>query len=384
MNILFFYTETIDPYRGGVERVTHTLAEYFIRNGHHVFVLGQHKNGASLPYQYFLPNSKKLITEENIDFLRAFIQDNSINVIINQGALFEESAKFINTICNTEVKIFSVIHNSILATVQNAYVVYGVKLKKLHLEFIVHLLQFKVIKRFICIIYKLKKRNHYRNLIKNSKYLILLSEAFFPELKDIVGDISFNNVIAIANPTVFTNDKSAKEKIVLYVGRINKVQKRVDILLDVWSKVYHKNTDWVLKVVGDGESLSELKGVVKAQNIRNITFEGVQDPKSYYDVASIFCLTSSFEGLPMTLIEAMSHKVVPVIFNSFATAPQMIKNGVSGCLVTAFDVDEYCEALSNLMSNQNLLTSLSNEAYNASLSYDIDIIGQKWIKLFKE
>ena len=44
MNILFFYTEGINPQRGGVQRVTNSLADYFCEQGNLVYFLGQHKD----------------------------------------------------------------------------------------------------------------------------------------------------------------------------------------------------------------------------------------------------------------------------------------------------------------------------------------------------
>ncbi len=54
-----------------------------------------------------------------------------------------------------------------------------------------------------------------------------------------------------------------------------------------------------------------LKEMAHKLNLKNISFEGFQEPEPYYARSSLFCLTSTFEGFGLVLAEAMQHGCVP-------------------------------------------------------------------------
>lgn len=384
MNILFFYTETIDPLNGGVERVTYVLSEYFIKKGHNVYLLGFHENSVSLKHQSYLPDSNHLNSKNNIKFLNNFIIENKINIIINQGALLEESVSFINSVKNKDVKIFSVIHNSLLSTINNIHIVYESILKQKHLGYLVNIIKISFFKKLIRYVYILKKRRHYKNLLENDGKLVLLSDTYFSELSTIIGEFNQNKVVAIPNPTSKVNPSLVKSKIVLYVGRINRSQKNLDLLLQIWAKIWKDIEDWSLVIVGDGEDVDKLKNYAKELSLQNIHFEGKRDPMPYYDKAPIFCMTSAFEGFPMTLIEAMSFGDVPILFNSFSSAPRIINNEINGFLIPPFDTNKYANKLKDLIINESLINQMSEQILDSIKIYDIERIGNQWLDLFYE
>lgn len=382
MNILFFYTESINPTRGGVERVTYTLSNYLCEKGHSVFFMSQHVDSdVDDSRQYILPCDKVLLCKENIDYMSSFSYIRGINIIINQGALNQESATFIQSCSFKNIRIISVIHNSLLAFADNFGIIHEKELFRWKLGFLTRLIDSNALRILLRYLYRIKKKNHYRQLIENSDALILLSRFYKDELKFLTGYDS-KNVIAIPNPVCLPMDGGEKEKIALYVGRVNSAQKRVGTLIDIWSKVRHK--DWTLIIVGEGESLPELERRVKEENISNIIFTGRCDPHAYYRKASIFCMTSSFEGLPMTLIESLSYGVVPVLFNTFSSASDIIKDSYNGFLIPSGDTEAYIEKLNLLVSDSELISKLSNNCYEASLKYNIENIGAIWLDLFNK
>lgn len=60
-----------------------------------------------------------------------------------------------------------------------------------------------------------------------------------------------------------------------------------------------------------------LKEMAHKLNLKNISFEGFQEPEPYYARSSLFCLTSTFEGFGLVLAEAMQHGCVPLAFDSY-------------------------------------------------------------------
>ena len=113
-----------------------------------------------------------------------------------------------------------------------------------------------------------------------------------------------------------------KENTVLFVGRIDNRSKKIFTLLDIWENI--DIDDWKLVIVGDGPDKKEVEK--KANKIKNIEMVGFKVPDEYYKKASIFCMTSIFEGFPMSLTEAMQNGCVPIIFGSFPAAYDIIKD----------------------------------------------------------
>lgn len=383
MNILFFYTETINPQKGGVERVTYSLANYFCEKGMRVYFLALHKDHSVVDdRQLYLPEEEKLMTPENQHFFKTCLVNKKIEIVINQGAFLFESAEFSYLAKECNVKIISVIHNSLVSTIVNLKYIYRTIAEQLHIGCLLPLVDLHISKVILLGIFKLKKKKHYTKLIDNSDVFVLLSESFKSELSFLTNRKCLTNVIAIPNPTQITKLTYNKEKEILYVGRINTAQKRIDILLEIWNRICHDFPDWKLTIVGEGDELDTLiKRSIQLGTI-NIYFTGRQDPIPYYERASIFCLTSSFEGLPMTLIESLNYGVVPVIFNSFAAASDIIKDNWNGRLINPFSLDEYVSALTAMMTSPEEMIRWRENAIDTAKKYDINLIGKQWMSIF--
>jgi glycosyltransferase involved in cell wall biosynthesis len=213
----------------------------------------------------------------------------------------------------------------------------------------------------------------------------LESDKYKEELKFFLDENIMENVAGIHNPVSYENVvKSKMNNELLYVGRINTSQKRVDLLIQIWGVLFSKFPDWNLKVVGGGDELDYVKALSSKQNIRNISFYGFQDPEQFYKTASIFCMTSSFEGLPMTLLESMRYGIVPVAFESFLSITDIIDDEVNGCLIKPFSIEDYVNSLTNLMSSKDNLDKYSKAAEQSAKRFNISILGEKWINIFKE
>ncbi|MFA9192790.1 glycosyltransferase [Flavobacterium sp. FBOR7N2.3] len=385
MNILFLYSSTINPQVGGVERVTFTLANYFESKGHNVFFLGFiESHSINDNRQFFLPDSSSCISEINISFFTSFLLKKTIDCVVNQGGTSEEISKLAYNCKLKEVKLISVVHNSLLATIKNFSFTYKSKFSKIGLSWILPYTDSKVLKNLLLKCYKQKYARHYQTLCKESDYVFLLSEKYKEELMFFMDGQSIDNVIGIPNPVSFNEIiKIKKKKEILYVGRVNTSQKRVDLLLQIWGLLDDRFTDWSLKIVGDGDELESMKVLSSKLNLQNVFFYGFRDPKQFYESASIFCMTSSFEGLPMTLIEAMQYGVVPVAFNSFISATDIIDDKVNGCLIRAFNINEYVDTLSKLMSSEEELERCSRAAEEKIKVFDLSIVGEKWLDILE-
>ena len=76
----------------------------------------------------------------------------------------------------------------------------------------------------------------------------------------------------------------------------------------------------------------------------------VQDPAPYYRKARILCLTSTHEGMPMVINEALSYGCTPIAFNSFHAAEDMLPDRETGRLIPPFSLRLFARELDELMS----------------------------------
>lgn len=172
----------------------------------------------------------------------------------------------------------------------------------------------------------------------------------------------------------------------IIVSRLEERQKRISLALDIWQLIeknpnYH---DWTLKIVGGGSDELKYKQIVQKKQLKHVIFEGVQNPEPYYRSASIFIMTSSFEGWGLTLTEAQQYGVIPLAFNSYASLNDIIIDGYNGYIIPNNDIKTFSEALMKLMSNPVLRYTLANNCIKSSKRFEIEYIGKQWVNLLKE
>lgn len=394
MNILFLYGSAINPERGGVQRVTAVLADEFARRGNGVFYLSLPKNRAETAdatRQFFLPNDD-YTSAENRAFLKDFLARERIDVLVNQGGTGRDCSFLAETARSAGVALISVVHNGLLDVARNYRASHEHSWEKHGFGFLCAIADFAPVRALLIAAYLRKYRAHFRRLCKNSDVVLLLSDGYKRDLaKYMPNGRCPGNVRAIPNPCSFPMDKSEKDfpekhsrKELLYVGRVDFSQKRVDLLFSVWRRLEKDFPGWELTIVGGGSNLPEAKRIAKRAGLSRVNFEGFRDSKEYFRRAPIACMTSSFEGFPMALGEAISCGCVPVAFDSYAAARDIIDDGKSGVLVPPMDCEKYAAALAALMRDPALRERFSRAAFEKSKQFSVEFIGDKWLALFEE
>lgn len=388
MNILFLYR--VYPNYGGVEVVTTVLANRFTKDGHHVTIVSFEQPHMELAGQ--LDESVKIekldypvISKKNIERLHLLVEKNGIDLIINQWGLPFNTTMLCNkAIKGTECKLISVLHGSpntskVIIKAQDKIKNAANPISRLFYKAVQYAKE-EVIKASI----------RY-NCGHNERY-ILLSNGFIRPLIDYARIKKTGNVIAIGNPVTIPVDLTGfnieqKKKQLLYVGRMDYENKRVNRIVEAWQDVYKDYPDWELVLVGDGPHKSKLMGYVNDNKIERVRFEGfqVEPPIKYYKDASIFMLTSDLEGFGLVIIESMSYGVVPVVYGSYEAVYDIIRDGYSG-FITPFPYDkEYTiNKIKFLMDNDGRRKEMAGEAMLDAGKFTIDAISQQWYNVFKE
>ena len=192
--------------------------------------------------------------------------------------------------------------------------------------------------------------------------------------------------VAIPNALSFNHIEHdlSKCKEVLVVTRLDDWHKRILEILKIWDTLQKDASfaDWTLRIVGDGLDKAYYEDFVRREKVVNVTFEGQQNPLPYYQKAAIFMMTSACEGLPMTILEAQQCGCVPILYDSFASAKDVVTDGENGFLIPYRDRTAYIAALQRLMSDSDLRKRMSEACVRSSERYSVENVAAKWNELF--
>lgn len=381
-NILFIFEGEMDEFKGGVQRITKTLSEQFEKYNINTYFLATQfpKEHLNLKNQFYLPNLTETLNPKNIIYLKKLLEELNINSVINQLAVNTDILRLIKKSKSTEVKVISVHHNTIKGLFEN-YV--ESQLRSLDKFFPLRYLN-KTLKTNLLYRYHVVK-NHlkFKYILNNSDYLVLYFEVLKDELNTRYNIKINNKVKAITNPLPFENVETNlnKRNSILYVGRLEYIQKRVDILIDIWEKIYRDYPEWQLDIVGDGPEKDELKILVENHKIKNVIFHGFQDPYSFYSESKILCMTSAFEGFGMVLIEAQAHGTVPISFKCFNSIDEVIISGETGIITPQYDNITFEIELRKLIEDKEKLDKMAINARNHIENFKVEKIAKLWLDL---
>lgn len=147
--------------------------------------------------------------------------------------------------------------------------------------------------------------------------------------------------------------------------------KRQDVLFDAF-----KSIDAKLLVVGGGFPDS----LVAQQDASKVMFVGVRNNVAdYLALADFFVMSSSFEGLPLSLLEAMSYGVIPISTPAGGVV-DIIEDGKTGYLSNGFSSESISEAICRAMQGNVSRTSVIN-LYERN--YLMDNCADRYQKLYK-
>jgi len=176
-----------------------------------------------------------------------------------------------------------------------------------------------------------------------------------------------SNVKVIGNPVrVIKKDPSvSKENIVLTVGRLIKT-KHIDQLIEIFAEI--DRPDWKLVIVGgDANKLNlseELqKKIDELKMGGRILLEGQQnDVDRYFNRSKLFAFTSSSEGFPNVIGEALSAGLPVVAYDCLAGPAALIEDGRNGYMVPLFEKEEFKRKLEQLMEDEELRNGFSENS----------------------
>lgn len=174
----------------------------------------------------------------------------------------------------------------------------------------------------------------------------------------------------------------SKEINILHIGRFTLAKNHIEMINAV-SELKKKYDGITLNLIGDGELREQVEGQIEACQAKEyIKMLGLKDSVfSYLQQADIFILPSVYEGIPMTLIEAMGSGV-PIVASRVGGIPDMIIDGQEGllCEPTAQSI---AETIEKMISDTDLRKSCAQKALNGAQRFSAKTMGEEYERLYK-
>lgn len=168
---------------------------------------------------------------------------------------------------------------------------------------------------------------------------------------------------------------------ILHVGRFD-TPKNHPGLLRAFQQLLQELPQCRLHLVGDGDSRPEMEALAKDLGIAEaVTFHGMQsNVYPYLHGADLFVLPSIYEGIPMTIIEAMGTGL-PVAASRVGGIPGLLDGGESGMLIENDDAS-IAEAMKALVQDQDLRQRYGTAAKKNSVKFSSRSMAERYCALY--
>ena len=185
--------------------------------------------------------------------------------------------------------------------------------------------------------------------------------------------------------------RRAKRMRLIYTGRLVQYQKRILDVIHIAEALDRLGVPYEINLIGEfsrrevTESLFKTRAKTHLQNGRiklhsRMKRERILDELSQND---FFLLLSDFEGLPLSLIEAMAKGCVPVVADMRSGIPEAVTHKKNGLILTGRNYDNWARELVEIWRNPKTLTRLSRQAQQTVLEqFTMEHIGEQFDKLF--
>jgi len=185
-----------------------------------------------------------------------------------------------------------------------------------------------------------------------------------------------------------SEDSNACLKIV-YAGRLDQRQKRILDLPKIAEALFARKIPFELTIIGGGSYqdrvLAASKHLIDQGVVRFLATVPNERVLEIVEHNHALVMTSGFEGMPIILLEAMGRGCVPVVTEIRSGIPELVLDGVNGCVVPVGAIDSFVDCLCKLQQNVNWYSTLSANAYASVVAsgYRVEDMVQRYIELFQ-
>ena len=191
--------------------------------------------------------------------------------------------------------------------------------------------------------------------------------------------------VTINNPLTLTPSgrASVEYKKFLAIGRFSPKHKGFDLLIKAFAKFADTNNDWTLEIVGEGDEEIIYRQLITEHRLeRRVKIcPFTNDIQRHYAGASVYVLSSRWEGFGLVLVEAMAHGL-PIVSSDLPVAMELLEGHHCGTFFKCGDIDDMALALNRMASSADW-GEMSHNALRTSSLFMVDSILKQWIGALK-
>lgn len=149
------------------------------------------------------------------------------------------------------------------------------------------------------------------------------------------------------------------------VGRLEPGSKGQDLLIEALAKQGWQSRDWCLNIYGNGPTRVALEELIKNHSLEDrVFFRGYEDPVRIWSDNHVLIQPSRFEGLPITIVEAMLCART-VLVTDVAGNSELVDDGITGFVAEAPTVKHIAASLEQLWTRRSDLQRMGQAASHA-------------------
>ena len=196
----------------------------------------------------------------------------------------------------------------------------------------------------------------------------------------------FNTYDKHFTPTVIYNPLTLKagvpstgtSKRFLTIGRFTPLHKGIDLLIEAFNLFAQKNKEWKLDIVGEGKEENSFRKLISKYQLEDrITIHPFTNHiQEHYSKAEVYVLSSRWEGMPLVLVEAMSHGL-PIVTSDLPVSKEILSD--FGLYFKNGDIEDLAQRLEDATHID--WEAKSKEALEIAKRFDIENIIGQWKKL---
>lgn len=316
-------------------------------------------------YNYYGIILPKIYRGKYLHSLDRIIEDNKIDIIHSHGGVAGMYARFYKKKYN-KVKVVHTIHG-----------IHYTRTKNFLRKWFSHSVEQHLVKytdKFICVSDEDLNLAEELRIIDPSKTSVIKNGIDIKRFANVKPNEELKKKLGLTS-----ND--------IVIGNISRFdfQKNQRLLIESFHEVLKTNGNSKLLIAGDGQFLNNCKDQVKRLEIQDkVIFTGeISSTEDYYPLIDTFVFPSLWEGLSITLIEAMVSGR-SIIASDIPSNRELINDGKNGVLFTPGDATGLTEKILSLLNNPGERKRLSENAAKDALEYDEKEMTGKIMKIYYE
>lgn len=225
------------------------------------------------------------------------------------------------------------------------------------------------------------------NWIEKVDYIVTISEACKIDFCKLHSDFSYKTIVIknildkelVLKRASENIDNKYLEKLKIFdglkiitVARFDPAKALHRVVLSA-KELNNNNIDFMWIIIGDGIEKERLLTLVEKNNLKDkVIFLGMKkNPYPFIKYSDLFCLTSYYEGTPVTVVESQMLGVIPIV-TEYPSAIDQIKNGETGFIVPNTDI-AVAEKIKSIYVKKNLIKEIKLNLNRNEFFKDMDL-----------